>query len=223
MIVTAIERRPRRRRVNVFVDGRFALEISLDLAVERDLRPGHAVTAAEIAALADADAHRVALDSALRLLSYRPRSERELRDRLQRKGVGRVAIDDTIRRLRELGYVDDAAFARFWTETRQAARPRARRILAGELRRQGVAQEEAEEATAGISDEEAARAAAGRRLRHLEGMEYQEFRERLGRFLTSRGFTYDVARRTIDQCWAERAPAAADGPSERRSEGQEPL
>jgi len=107
---------------------------------------------------------RKSLDSALRLLSYRPRSEQELRDRLARKAFGRRVIEDTLRRLRELGYVDDAAFARFWTETRQAQRPRSRRLLTGELRRRGVAQEQAEEATADISDEEAAYQAASRRL-----------------------------------------------------------
>ena len=203
MIVTAVERQPRRRRVNVFVDGNFALALGIDLAVQRDLRPGRPVTAADLQALADAEAHRAALETALRLLAYRPRSERELRQRLARKAADRPVVDDTIGRLRELGYVDDLAFARFWTETRQTARPRARRLLASELRRQGVSAEHAEDATAVIEDGEAAHAAASRRLRQLSGLEYGQFRERLGRFLTSRGFSYDVARGTIERCWAE--------------------
>ena len=203
MIVTAVERLPRRRRVNVFVDGRFALALGLDLAAERDVRPGREVTAGELRALAAADARHEALQSALRLLSYRPRSEQELRRRLAQKGLPRPAIAATLQRLRELGYLDDAAFARFWTETRQAFRPRSRRLIAGELRGRGIAAEDVEEATASISDEEAAYAAAGRRVRLLESLEYRPFRERLGRFLTSRGFSYDVARRTIERCWGE--------------------
>ena len=98
---------------------------------------------------------------------------------------------------------DDAAFARFWTETRQALRPRSGRLLAVELRRLGVTKETSEWATSDISDEDAAHQAASTRLRALRGLEYQRFRERLGRFLTRRGFTYDVARRTIERCWAE--------------------
>ncbi len=203
MIITAVERQRRRRRVNVFVDGRFALALGAELAAERGVRPGRALAQNELSALAEAEARRSALESALRLLSYRLRSERELRDRLARKGFGRAVIGETLSRLRELGYLDDAAFARFWTETRQALRPRPRWLLAGELRRRGVAQEEAEQATAGISDEEAAYEAASRRLRALRGLEYQRFRERLGRFLTRRGFSYDVARRTIERCWAQ--------------------
>ena len=213
MIVTAVERQQRRRRVNVFVDGRFTLALGAELAAERDVRPGRSITQGELSALVEAEARRSALDSALRLLSYRPRSEQELRDRLARKTFGRRVIEDTLRRLRELGYVDDAAFARFWTETRQAQRPRSRRLLAVELRWRGVAQEQAEEATAGISDEEAAYQAASRRLSAsggLRGLEYQRFRERLGGFLTRRGFSYDVARRTIERCWEELSAEPAE-------------
>lgn len=205
MIVTAVVRQHRRRRVNVFVDGHFALVLGLELAAEQDIRPGRALTPNELAALAEAEARRSALEAALRLLTYRPRSERELRDRLARKGFPPEIVAATLGRLRELGYLDDAAFARFWTETRQALRPRSRRLVAGELRRRGVAQLTAEAATADISDEEAAYQAASRRLRALRGLEYPRFRERLGGFLTRRGFGYDVARRTIERCWAELA------------------
>ena len=203
MIVTAVERQRRRRRVAVFVDGHFALALSVELAAQHDLRPGRAVTADELASIADAEALRSAKQSALRLLGYRPRSERELSERLARKGFQSAVVEETLARMRELGYLDDDAFARFWTETRQALRPRSRRLLASELRGRGVAQEAAEQATAAISDEEAAYQAAAKRLPALRGLAYARFRERLGRFLSSRGFSYDVAQHTIQRCWAE--------------------
>ena len=127
MIVTAVERQPRRRRVHVFVDGQFVLALGERLATKHGVLPGRELSAAEILALKEAEARRSALESAVRLLSYRPRSERELSDRLGRKGFARPAIDAALERLRELGYVDDAAFARSWTESRQARLPRSRR------------------------------------------------------------------------------------------------
>lgn len=210
MIVTAVVKQHRRRRVNIFVDGEFALSLGAELAAERSIHPGRTLAPDELRALADAEARRSALESALRLLSYRPRSERELRDRLARKGFARRVIDETAGRLRELGYLDDAAFARFWTETRQALRPRSRRLLTGELRWRGVAPATAEEVTVDISDPEAAYRAASRRLRALRGLDYPRFRERLGGFLTRRGFSYAVARRTIERCWAELGREQAD-------------
>ena len=204
MIVTAVERKRRGRKVDVYVDGAFALQIGRELAVERDVRPGRTLITAELASLREAEARRSAVESALQLLSYRPRSERELKQRLFRKGFSSRVVQATLARMRELGYLDDAAFARFWTEARQAAHPSSQWLLRGELRRRGIATETAEEVTEGISDEEAAYEAARRRLRAFDGLEYQEFRERLGAFLTRRGFSYGVARRTIDRCWAER-------------------
>ncbi len=203
MIVTAVVRKPRRRLLQVFIDGEPALEIGRELAVERDVRPGRTFSQGELYSLADEQARRGALEAGLRLLAYRPRSERELRDRLARKGFRRAAIEVTLARLRELGYLNDAEFARFYTETQQTSRPRSRRVVRAELRSRGVAQELADEAVDGIDDEEAAYRAASRRLASHRGLEYQRFRERLGSFLTRRGFSYDVARRTVDRCWAE--------------------
>ena len=201
MIVTNIERK--RGRVRVFIDGEQALELSPNLAAERGIRPGRTVTSEELAELADEDARRRAMDTAFRLLAYGPRSVHELRNRLKRKSFEPEIIARTVDRLKELGYVDDEAFARFWTESRRSSSPRSARLLASELRLKGIAPQVANEATSAISDDEAAYEAASGRLRSLRGLEYKTFRERLGRFLTSRGFDYGVAWATIDRCWEE--------------------
>lgn len=209
MIISAIEKR-RGRRVDVYVDGRLALTLAAELAVERGLRAGATITPDELTALGEEGARRGALAAGLRLLSYRQRSEEELRRRLESKRYSRNAIDSALARLRELGYLDDEAFARYWTETRQARRPRSRRLLASELRSRGIDKETAEQATADVSDEDAAYLAASGRLGALRGQEQRAFRERLGRFLTSRGFGYDVARQVIERCWAEREAAEGE-------------
>jgi len=203
VIITSVERQPRRRRANVFVDGEFVMAVGLEVAAERDVRPGRSISQDELSSLAEADERRTAVDAALRLISYRPRSERELRQRLARKGIRPAVREETLGRLREMGYLDDAAFARFWVETKQAASPRSKRLLAVELRQKGIERETAEEATGELSDEDAAYEAATRRLRSLGGLAYGAFRERLGAFLTRRGFAYEVARKTVDRCWAE--------------------
>jgi regulatory protein len=203
MIVTAVVRKPRRKKVDVYVEGELALTLGSELAVERGIRPGREISLGEIGKLAYEEERRGSLEAALRLLSYRQRSEQELRRRLREKGFAKPPVDESIARLRELGYVNDASFARFYTETQQAARPRSQRLLTVELRRKGVESSVAEVATLDVSDEEAAYDAASRRLRSLGGLEYDRFRERLGAFLTRRGFSYGIARQTIDRCWGE--------------------
>lgn len=203
MIITALERQQRRRRLNVFVDGRFALAVGVELAAERGLRPGLALSADDLRSLQQAETRQRAYESALRLLAHRPRSEQELRQRLRRRGFEAPLIEETVARLRRLGFLDDAAFARYWVESRDELSPRGQRLLRHELRLKGIDSETAAEATATVSDEEAAYRAAARRLRSLAGLDLPLFRERLGGFLLRRGFSYDVARRTVDRCWRE--------------------
>ncbi len=212
MIVTLLERRRGRRRVNVHLDGAFAFSLATEVAIQHGLREGQTVDAAMVDALRDADARQRCIESALRLVARRPRSERELRDALRQRRFERPHVDNAIARLRAMGYLDDAAFARFWVETRDAASPRSRRLLRSELQSRGIEPSTAAEATASIDDDDAAYRAASRRLRSFAGLDEDAFRRRLGGFLLRRGFGYAVAQRTVSRCWRE--VAGIDAPAE---------
>jgi len=206
--ITAIEKQKRRRRAFVYLEDAPPLDLRLDVVAAAGLRPGMALGSVRASELVAEDRRLGATDAALRLLAASPRSQKDLRLRLTRRGFPREAIDAAIARMRQLGYLDDAAFARFWVETRQAATPRSKRALAFELAGRGVAREHVEAAIAGRSDAEAAYEAARRRLRALHGLDYRTFQRRLGSFLSARGFGYGVARATVQRCWEE-----TNGPS----------
>lgn len=202
--ITAIEKQKRGRRANVHLDGEYALSLRLDLLGMAHLEVGAELPAKQRRELEAEDQRLGAIESALRLLAAGPRSERELRERLsRRRGFRDEAVDAAVARMRELGYLDDGAFAQFWVESRQAGTPRSRRALAFELSRKGVGREELDAALEGVSDAEAAYDAAQRRMRSLRGVDRQTFERKLGSFLNTRGFGYGVARATIQRCWAE--------------------
>ena len=64
-------------------------------------------------------------NAAVRFLGYRPRSEAEIRQRLQRRGFDSDCTEKALARLKEQGLVDDTAFARFWKDNRQNRSARA--------------------------------------------------------------------------------------------------
>jgi regulatory protein len=209
--ITAIEKQKRGRRVNVHLDGEYALSLRLDLIGATHLRVGDELPHQRQQELEAEDQRLGAIEAALRLLAAGPRSEHDLRERLsRRRGYRTEAVDAAVQRMRELGYLNDAAFARFWVDSRQAGTPRSRRALAFELGRKGVGREQTEAALDGVSDADAAYDAAQRRLRVLQGADRQTFERRLGSFLNSRGFGYGVARTTIQRCWAEVNGEAGD-------------
>jgi regulatory protein len=202
-LITKVERLKFKRRAQIWLDGEPAFSLGLELIAVGGLRAGRDIGAGEIASLRDQDERQQALETALRLLARSPRSEKDLRQSLRRRGLGWEAVDAASERMRELGYLDDAKFARSFVESRQSATPRSRRYLAFELGQKGVARELAAPALESVSDEDAAYEAARRRLPSLRGADYATFQRRLGSFLAGRGFGYGVARAVIRRCWEE--------------------
>ncbi len=205
MIITAVERSRRHRgRVDVYVDGDVACELARTLAETRGLRPGASITPEQIAALIADDRRRRALDAAVAMLARRPRSEREVRQRLRQRKFEPELVDATVARLFDTKLLDDAEYARSWTESRDRQSPRGSRLIARELRANGVEAAIADDAASAVSDEDAAYRLAARRLRSLAGLERDVFRNRLGGYLQRRGFGWDTCRSTVERCWRER-------------------
>ena len=149
------------------------------------------------------------LEVALRYLGSRPRTARELSDRLRRSGADDDSVEATIGHLRELGYVDDVAFARWWSEQRDRHAPRGRRLLEAELRQKGVprdvieqlrdepAERLPEDAALPASDDERAAIALEQHLRGRPLSDDPKAIQRLGMFLMRRGFDPETVRRAI--------------------------
>jgi regulatory protein len=114
----------------------------------------------------------IARDVCLRLLTVRPRTRAELDTALRRRGFDDEVIAEVLDRYTDVGMIDDEAFARAWVTSRHEGRGLARRALAGELHRKGVAPETVGAALGELSgDAEAAtaRALVDRRLKAERG------------------------------------------------------
>jgi regulatory protein len=82
-----------------------------------------------------------AYDDAVRLLSKRPLSRREVGDRLRERGHAEEAVEDALSRLEAARAVDDAVLARHWIGTRTVSRGRGHERTVAELVARGVAEE----------------------------------------------------------------------------------
>ncbi len=200
--VTAIKPQVRDpERINVFIDEQFAFGMGSQISLDMGLHVGEQLDAGRIAALQAAEDLGKATNAALNLLAMRPRSIREIRDRLREKAYGPEAIDAAIEKLEGWNYVDDADFARFWVENRVTHRPRGKRLLAQELWQKGIDRETAEEAIdeSDLDEHEAALAIARSKMRSYAGLERAVVYRRLGGLLGRRGFGYDVVKPVLDE------------------------
>lgn len=152
-----------------------------------------------------------AMEIAAHFLGTRPRTRWELERRLRRAGTEESIISGTLERLAELGYLDDAAFARWWGEQRDRHAPRGRRMIESELRQRGVPREvvdayrdehaapvrSLEDASLPGTEAERAREALERHLRGRPLPTEPEALQRIGMYLMRRGFDPETARSAI--------------------------
>jgi len=201
--ITALKAQKRNpNRVNIYLDGEYAFGAARIIAAW--LSVGQVLTEADITRLKQQDTHEVALQKAFRFISYKPRSESEVRKKLTTQGYEESVVDAVIDRLKQGGLIEDQGFARDWVENRSTFRPRSRRVLAMELRQKGVGEEDIQEALAGTqSDDELAYQVAIRRARRFGEMEWNQFRERMTGFLGRRGFAYGSISSAVRKAWDE--------------------
>lgn len=170
-------------------------------------------------AAAKAPDESAAFEIAARFLGTRPRTRWEVERRLQRAGAAASVIASTVERLVDRGYLDDAAFARWWSEQRDRGSPRGRRMIEAELRQHGVPRdvieahrdehadpERALDAVAlPATEEERARAALEKHLRGRPVPTERPELQRLGMFLVRRGFDPETVRATLRSAAADEA------------------
>lgn len=216
MRITALEPQAHHPdRVNVFVDGAFRCGLALEIAYGGGLRVGDEVTEERLAELERKDLLWKAREAALNLLSYRARSEAELRQRLRRKEFPDDVVEACLTELVEKGFVDDAAFSASFVRDRVRGRPRGSRRLVQELRAKGVelktaasAVEEtlaAEDVTELELARDAARAWARRafggrgRPAQMDAESRLAARRQLYGYLARRGFPGEAIRTVMDE------------------------
>lgn len=197
----------------MFIDGEFALGLPAIEAVKRGLRSGVELSGSDIQELLAVDEIERAVQGAITFVSYRPRSEREVRDRLRKRDFSQPAIDQAIERMRGWGYLDDQAFAEWWVGNRAEHRPRGKRLLAGELRSRGVSSEVVGDVLeeAELDEHAAALELARKRVSSLSSLDRPTQERRLAAFLGRRGYGWDVIKPVMKEVFGEVDEENMDG------------
>lgn len=150
----------------------------------------------------------VNLNRALRFLSFRPRSEKEIRDYLSRKKVSELVVQKILSKLKENKFLNDEEFAKWWVEQRTLVNPRALRVIKIELKQKGIPKEIIEQLTQNTefklqNDLEMAIRLAQKRLPRYKNLPNQEIYQKLGRYLVSKGFDWETVKISIDEVFSK--------------------
>jgi regulatory protein len=135
-------------------------------------------------------------ERALGLLAVRPRSRRELEQRLTAAGFEADEVADVLGRLERVGLVDDADFARQLAEQQFVHKRAGRRAVTSALVAKGIAPDLIERVVAEAPDAEEARAEELARSKALRmgSVDPVKAFNRLFGLLMRRGYSPEVAR-----------------------------
>lgn len=146
------------------------------------------------------------VNAAIRFISYRPRSQKELSDFLDKKLTRWKVFGPGIRakvigRMGELGYVDDEKFAAWWVDQRTAFKPKGNRYIQMELKAKGVPEAITASVLASRGSQSllaAAKQAIAKKLPLWAKLPLMERKKKLYQYLGSRGFDGNTIGRVID-------------------------
>jgi regulatory protein len=194
--ITALEiQKKNRNRVNVYLDEEFAFGLSRINATWLEI--GNSLSEGEIRELLAADAREMAYQKAIHYLSFRPRSEKEIKINLRKHKFTDEVICDIISKLKKGNLVNDLDFAQNWVENRSEFRPRGQKALKFELVKKGINNDIIEEVLLNIDDEELAYKAALKQISKYKQLEWEDLRKKMLMFLARRGFSYAIAASTV--------------------------
>lgn len=209
--ITAIREQKRKGRFNVYLDGKFAFGLPAEALAKAGLKIGQEISEKEIKKLRDKNIEGKLYNQALKFLSYRPRSEKEVGDYLRRKiSVRQLAgqrqsalIESVASRLKSQDLINDSEFTKWWIEQRQSFKPKGIYALTQELGQKGISREIIDSLVTGhwspVTERALALKAIHKKLKLLRSLTPKEFRLKLTAFLSRRGFSYETIKLVLDE------------------------
>jgi len=202
-VITAIEPQKRKKdRLNVFVDGEFAVGLSPEIVFKEGLKVGQRISSPKLKKLIKENELDKVLNKVYKFLSYRPRSEKEITDYLFKKKANPFLTALVIETLKRQKYLDDREFALWWVEQRLKFHPVGKHVLRKELFKKGINKEIVDEVVSCQLSVVSLRNLA-LKIAQKRALRYKadptELRRKMGSFLARRGFDWETIKEVVDK------------------------
>lgn len=208
MEITDIQVQKRNRnRVSIHVDGKYRFSLDFVSFSHSGLHVGDSLSEEQIELITRKDEFFRARDYAFSLLSYRERTEHEIKSRLFEKGFSAGTVRSVLDLLRERALIDDRSFAKRWIEDALSARPMGKLRVAHELKKKRVDERIIEDVCANSfepgTESELARRAAKKKLGTMESYPREVAKRRLFAFLKNRGFDFEIIQDLMKEYFSD--------------------
>lgn len=200
-------------RYSVYLDGDFSFSLNEDLVIERKLRVGTQLSGTDVEEMVFADVYKQLLNKLALFLSYRMRSEKEIRDRIKRYirlQKNKIPLnytkleDKLIFYLKDNKLIDDKGFAEEYVKQKLSSKKGyGPNYISNALRQKGINRDVIDSQLKEFDSEQQidkALVVAKRKIKQFEAKSSNvfELKQRLTRYLQGRGYNYDAINAVVD-------------------------
>ncbi|MGM7637513.1 recombination regulator RecX [Bacillus sp. Hm123] len=200
-IITKISQQEKRKdRYNIFLNEEYAFSVDEAVLIRFQLKKGMELSKDEIDTIAHQDGIQKGLNTAIHFLSIRMRSEREVRDYLQKKEIEPEAIEEVIRSLHRLSYLDDAQFAKAYVNTQMNTTDKGPIVIRRELKEKGIQEKWIEEVLSSFDFSRQLEKAAALAEKYRKKYRKESFviqKQKIEQVLMRKGYGWDVIQEAV--------------------------
>lgn len=207
MKITKIEvQKKNKDRLNIYLDDDFAFGISLDVFIKYNLKKEQEIDNSFVEEILLEEENNKAINSALKYLSYRQRSIKEVKEHLKRKGYEETIMENTIGFLLEKNYLNDYEFANSFIRDKSYLNKYGINKIKYELINKGVSKEIIEKTLRFDNDEEHsnALALAHKKMRSYKNLDNNSIYRKLGGFLQRKGYRFETVSKVLREVLDEK-------------------
>lgn len=195
-LITRIEKKSTySRRYQIYVNDELLFSIHEDVLVKHRLYKGMPIDSQQIQEILSSEEVGKVRQTALRYLSYKPRTVREVEQYLQEKEFATEYIEQVITDFQALGYLNDRQYALSWVEERRTHKGHGKIRLRQEMLKKGIAEKWINEALSYTDEDEERQQAmkvAERRYLRIYRDPWSKVERRLGQYLLRQGYSAEV-------------------------------
>lgn len=201
MKITKIKPQNNKDRVNIYLYGEFAFGLDLEIAYKYNLKKDMEIDESYIENVLKSEEQNSANDYALKFLSHRSRTEKEIVDKMIKKGFDEEVINETLAYLKKYNFIDDRRFAEIYTEEKIRLKKLGSYRIKHELQNKGVDESIASEIVEKYSDNEYERAMelATKKVKSYKNDDKNAIYRKLGGYLQRRGYSFECVSKVLKE------------------------
>lgn len=196
-IITSIKPQRNKKRVNIFLDGKFAFGLDLETFVKLNLKIESEFSEEKIGEIVKKAEFAKVYGKILMFASLRPRSRKEFERWLTKHKVHNSLHETLFNKLKRFEFLDDEKFAKWWVEQRLQFKSKSKRELIQELRIKGISKNAIDDVFSklDINEESSARKLLKKNKHKWERLSDFEAKKKAFAYLGRKGFSWDVIRK----------------------------